>query len=80
MCNLLKPDNVKRFMKLNESEVNAHVLKSKSSKGGHLPDLEKELFSWSLRNETKHAALTDDIVREKAKTIAAKLWSMGLRA
>ncbi len=73
MCNLLKPDNVKRFMKMHENETNAYVLSRKSSKGGLFPDLETELFSWFRHNETKHAALTDDIVREKAKSIAAKL-------
>jgi hypothetical protein len=67
-------------LQLAKTETNPHVLNSKSSKGGHFPVLEQELFSWFRRKETQHAALTDDIICEKAKQIAEKMQIIPIKA
>ena len=36
----------------------------KSSKETSFPELENKLFAWFRRNESKHAVLTDDVVRK----------------
>jgi hypothetical protein len=79
MSNFLNPANVKRFKQLAENETNVYVLKSKGSTGGHFPELEAELFSWFRRNETKQAAITDDIIRTKAISIAATFPNLSAR-
>ena len=80
MSKLLKADSVKHYLQLAKTETNPHVLNSKSCKGGHFPVLEQELFSWFRRKETQHAALTDDIICEKAKQIAEKMQIIPFKA
>jgi hypothetical protein len=48
-----------------EAESNPFKLNAKSFQGSHYPELEhKFLFAWFRRCETRHAAITDDIITE----------------
>jgi hypothetical protein len=54
-------------------EINPFKLAAKSFQGTHFPELEDELFAWVCRCESRKACLTDDIITEKALSIAARL-------
>ena len=56
-----------------ESEINPFKLAAKSFQGTHFPELEDRLFAWVRRCESRKACLTDDIITEKALSMAATL-------
>ncbi len=47
-----------------EAESNPLKLNAKSFQGSYYPELEHRLFAWFRRCETRHAAITDDIITE----------------
>jgi hypothetical protein len=54
-----------------ESETIPCKLAAKSLQGTHFPELEDELFGWVRRCESRKACLTDEIITEKALSMAA---------
>jgi hypothetical protein len=53
------------------AEINPFKLAAKSFQGTHFPELEDGLFAWVRRCESRKACLTDDIITEKAMSMAA---------
>ena len=51
-------------LRASKDETNPFKLGKKSSKETSFPELENKLFAWFRRNESKHAVLTDDVVRK----------------
>jgi hypothetical protein len=72
MCAHLKEKSVTHFKALEQTETNPFMLNNKSQKGYNFPELEQELLAWLCRNETRHAALTDNILKEKAKKLLSE--------
>ena len=63
-----------------EAEINPFKLSAKSFQGTHFPELEDELFAWVRRCESRKACLTDDIITEKALSMAATLGLANFKA
>ena len=71
MSNLIK--DKERLLKVAAKETSQHVLSMKTKHEPEFLDLENELWAWFRRNETKHAAITGDLLKMKALRIAAEL-------
>ena len=71
MSNLFK--DKERLLKVASTETSHYVLSMKTKQAPEFLDLENALWAWFRRNETKHAAITGDLLKMKALRIAAEL-------
>ncbi len=63
-----------------KAEVNPFKLAAKVFQGTHFPELEDELFAWVRRFESLKTCLTDDLITEKALSMAATLGLASFKA
>jgi hypothetical protein len=78
MSNLFK--DKERLLKVAGTKTSQHVLSMKTKHAPEFLELENQFWAWFRRNETKHAAITEDLLKMKALRLSAELKLVDFRA
>ena len=62
-----------RLLKVAATETSQYVLNMKTKHSPEFLELENQLWAWFRRNESKHAAITGDLLKIKALRLAGDL-------
>ncbi len=69
-----------RLLKVAATETSQHVLNMKTKHAPEFLELENQLWAWFRQNESKHAAITGNLLKMKALLLAGALQLSDFRA